>query len=49
MGFTPTAKDEDTKFPPGMVFRVWLKNSPDAQEHMNASGKTPFADLWKLV
>ena len=35
MGFTPTAKNEDTNFPPGMVFRVWLKNFPDAQEHMN--------------
>ena len=35
MGFTPIAKDEDMKFPPGMVFRAWLKNFPDAQEHMN--------------
>ena len=42
MGFTPTAKDEDTKFPPGMVFWVWLKNFPDAQEHMN-NVIAPFA------
>jgi len=42
MGFTPTAKDEDTKFPPGMVFRAWLKNFPDAQEHMN-DVVAPFA------
>ena len=42
MGFTPTAKDEDTKFPPGMIFRAWLKNFPDAQEHMN-DVVAPFA------
>ena len=40
MGFTPTAKDE--KFLPGMVFQVWLKNFPDAQEHMN-NIVAPFA------
>jgi len=42
MGFTPSAKNEDTKFPPGMVFRIWLKNFPDAQEHMN-NVVAPFA------
>lgn len=31
MGYTPSATTEDKKFPPGMVFRAWLK-FPDAQE-----------------
>jgi hypothetical protein len=34
MGYTPSAETEDAKFPPGMVFRAWLENFPDAQEHM---------------
>ena len=29
MGYTPSATTEDKKFPPGMVFRAWLK-FPDA-------------------
>jgi hypothetical protein len=31
MSYMPTATTEDKKFPPGMVFRAWLK-FPDAQE-----------------
>ncbi|KAF8805014.1 hypothetical protein BYT27DRAFT_7169609 [Phlegmacium glaucopus] len=34
MGYTPSATTEDLKFPPGMVFRTWLENFPDAEEHM---------------
>jgi len=32
MGYTPSARTEDLKFPPGMVFRAWLENLPDAEE-----------------
>ena len=35
MGYTPSARTEDLKFPPGMVFRAWLENFPDAEEHMH--------------
>jgi hypothetical protein len=41
MGYTPSAGTEDTKFPPGMVFRAWLDNFPDAREHMHDM-ITPF-------
>jgi hypothetical protein len=41
MGYTPSAGTEDTKFPPGMVFRAWLDNFPDAREHMH-NMITPF-------
>jgi hypothetical protein len=34
MGYTLSARTEDLKFPPGMVFRAWLENFPDAEEHM---------------
>ena len=34
MGYTPTAVTEDTKFPPGMIFRAWLERFPDAQKHL---------------
>ena len=34
MGYTPSARTEDLKFPPGMVFWAWLENFPDAEEHM---------------
>ena len=35
MGYTPSAATDDTKFPPGMIFRAWLENFPDAQVHMH--------------
>ena len=35
MGYTPSARTEDLKFPPGMIFRAWLKNFPDAEEHLH--------------
>jgi hypothetical protein len=42
MGYTPSAATEDTRFPPGMVFRAWLENFPDAHGHMH-NMITPFA------
>ncbi|KAF8816644.1 hypothetical protein BYT27DRAFT_6382273 [Phlegmacium glaucopus] len=42
MGYTPSAGTEDTKFPPGMIFRAWLEKFPDAQEHMR-NMIAPFA------
>lgn len=34
MGYTPTADTEDKKFPPGMVFRAWLKNFPKSRKFL---------------
>ena len=34
MGYTPSAAMDDTKFPPGMIFRAWLEKFPDAQKHL---------------
>jgi hypothetical protein len=34
MGYTPSALTEDTKFPPGMVFRAWVENFPGTQGHI---------------
>jgi len=34
MGYTPSADDNDKKFPPGMIFWAWYKNFPKAKKFL---------------
>ena len=34
MGYTPSADDDDKKFPPGMIFRAWYRNFPKAKKFL---------------
>jgi len=34
MGYTETANDEDTRFPPSAIWRMWLENFPKCKSHI---------------